>query len=249
MSIQACAELVRIGDPDRFLSAMTAPPAQRGALFVLYAFNLELARAPYMSSEPLIGEMRLQFWRDVIDDATRGKSRAHEVASPLSTLIQEKNLPVDKLWIMVDARQWHIYFEQFENKNAFSQHISDTNAILMDLAAYALGGSLGEYANTVGYVSGLANWYLSTPAMIAAGKKPTFEGHQPDILAQKALEMLGDLGAASRAITPALRAGWMAKGILKKVAKDPQRIYEGTLMPSEFSRRAGLLWKQITASY
>ncbi|TNF18762.1 MAG: phytoene synthase, partial [Rhodobacteraceae bacterium] len=60
---QACAAIVEKGDPDRFASAMAAPVAARARLFPLYAFNLEVARAPWVTQEPMIAEMRLQWWR------------------------------------------------------------------------------------------------------------------------------------------------------------------------------------------
>lgn len=66
MSIAACAALVARGDPDRFAAIMAAPPAARARLFPLYAFNLEVARAPWVTKEPMIAEMRLQWWRDVL---------------------------------------------------------------------------------------------------------------------------------------------------------------------------------------
>ena len=76
MSFDACAELVRRGDPDRFLSAMTAPPELRGRLMILYAFNLEVARAPWVASEPMLAEMRLQWWADAIAEIFEGRPPA-----------------------------------------------------------------------------------------------------------------------------------------------------------------------------
>jgi hypothetical protein len=75
MSLQACAEMVARGDPDRFRAAMAAPLAARQMLFPLYAFNIEVSRAPWVTAEPIIAEMRLQFWRDVIEE-TRGRQKA-----------------------------------------------------------------------------------------------------------------------------------------------------------------------------
>ena len=46
---QACADLVRAGDPDRFAAAMLAPVAKRGPLMALHAFALEIARAPWVT--------------------------------------------------------------------------------------------------------------------------------------------------------------------------------------------------------
>ena len=73
--IQACAELVARGDPVRFRATMAAPLAVRKALFPLYALNLEVARAPWLTEEPMIAEMRLQFWRDVVEEAGAGNFR------------------------------------------------------------------------------------------------------------------------------------------------------------------------------
>ena len=68
----ACAALVERADPDRFTATMAAPPVARGPLWVLYAFNVEVARAPWASKEPMIAEMRLQWWRDVVENAASG---------------------------------------------------------------------------------------------------------------------------------------------------------------------------------
>ncbi len=90
----ACAEQVQRADPDRFLSAMTARPDQRGPLMVLYAFNLEVARAPWVTKEPLIAEMRLQWWRDAIAEVFEGREvRRHEVVTPLGEVIHGHKLP------------------------------------------------------------------------------------------------------------------------------------------------------------
>ncbi len=84
MSIAACAALVERGDPDRFMAVMAAPVPARARLFPLYAFNLEVARAPWVTQEPMIAEMRLQWWRDTVEAlACGGPVRAHEVVAPL----------------------------------------------------------------------------------------------------------------------------------------------------------------------
>ncbi|WP_284266838.1 squalene/phytoene synthase family protein, partial [Roseicyclus amphidinii] len=125
MSLQACADLVARGDPDRFRATMAAPVAARRVLFPLYAFNIEVSRAPWVTDEPLIAEMRLQFWRDVVEELAAGKPpRAHEVALPLADAI-----PADvagALDPLVTARQWDIYREPFEDRAAFDAYIADT---------------------------------------------------------------------------------------------------------------------------
>ena len=84
---------------------MAAPLEARTRLLPLYALNLEIARAPWLTEEPMIAEMRLQFWRDTVEEAALGKSaRAHEVAQPLAALIQTCKLAVDVLDAMIAAK-------------------------------------------------------------------------------------------------------------------------------------------------
>ena len=80
---EAIAALVRRHDPDRFLTALFAPPDRRDALLTLYAFNHELARAREVASEPPLALIRLQWWREVVE----GEPKRHEVATPLSEAI------------------------------------------------------------------------------------------------------------------------------------------------------------------
>ena len=86
--IVGCAKLVEQGDPDRFRTVMAAPVAARRVLFPLYAFNVEVSRAPWVTQEPMIAEMRLQWWRDALEEIAKGKAvRKHEVTTPLAEVI------------------------------------------------------------------------------------------------------------------------------------------------------------------
>ena len=70
--LAACAALVQRADPDRFLAVMAAPVAARRVLFPLYAMNVEVSRAPWVTAEPMIAEMRLQWWRDALAEIAGG---------------------------------------------------------------------------------------------------------------------------------------------------------------------------------
>src|SRR6185436_14744881 len=95
------AALVRRHDPDRFLTALFAPPEKRDALLALYAFNHELARAREVVSEPPLALIRLQWWREVVE----GAERRHPVATPLSVAIAAGELDRADLLAMIDARE------------------------------------------------------------------------------------------------------------------------------------------------
>ena len=74
--IAACARLVARGDLPRFRATMAAPVELRRMLFPLYAFNLEVARAPWVTAEPMIALMRLQWWRDALGEIGGGRRPA-----------------------------------------------------------------------------------------------------------------------------------------------------------------------------
>ena len=78
-----CEQLVREADKDRFLATLFAPAAQRPALFALYAFNAEIARVRDVAREPMPGEIRLQWWREVVEGGRSEEARAHPVAAAL----------------------------------------------------------------------------------------------------------------------------------------------------------------------
>ncbi len=95
------AALVRRHDPDRFLTALFAPPDKRDALLTLYAFNHELARAREAVSEPPLALVRLHWWREVVE----GAPRRHEVADPLRRALDSGALEPADLLAMIDARE------------------------------------------------------------------------------------------------------------------------------------------------
>lgn len=249
MSIDACAALVERGDPDRFASTMAAPVAARAALFTLYAFNLEVARAPWVTKEAMIAEMRLQWWRDIVEQAGQGATRAHEVAGPLATLIRDRNLPLDVLDRLVAARRHDVYSDPFEDDAAFAAYIDDTAGGLMWCAALALGAPAAAEApvRDLGFAAGLATYLCAVPALEERGRLPLVDGRTDAVagLARQGLARYARYRASRHLIPatarPALYAGWQARPLLRQAAHAPQRVAEGALALSEFARRFALL--------
>ncbi len=249
--MEACATLVQRGDPDRFAAVMAAPVAARAPLLVLYAFNLEVARAPWVTQEALIAEMRLQWWRDVVAEAGEGRpARAHEVAGPLAALIAEAGLPVDVLDAMIAARRWDIYREPFEVPAGLEAYLEATGGGLMWLAGRALGaGSEGEADwRGLGWAAGLAGFLRAVRELEARGRHPLPEGGVEAVraLAATGLARLTAARAGLRRLPAPARAAtlaaWQAEGILRQVLRAPGRVAEGRVGLSEFRRRGGLLW-------
>ena len=254
MSVEACAALLERGDAARFSAVMAAPVAQRGRLFVLFAFNLEIARAPWVTREPMIAEMRLQWWRDVVAGAAAGDvPLAHEVAGPLQALIREAGLPVAVLDRMVAARQWDIYREAFEGEAGFSDYLEDTSAGLYWLAARACGAEAGteRAVRAFGWAAGLAGFLRAVPELEARGCVPLVDG-QPEAvaaLARQGLAINATARAGLRGVpgfrkmgAAALLAGWQAEALLRQVARDGGIVARGGMGLSEFGKRGRLVW-------
>lgn len=109
MALSYCANLVRQQDPDRFLIALFAPAAAREALWALYAFNYEIARTREVVSDTTLGLIRLQWWRDSLDEIYRNETpRRHEVLTPLAVAIQTYNLPKDLFFNLIYAREFDL---------------------------------------------------------------------------------------------------------------------------------------------
>lgn len=125
------ADLVKRYDRDRFLTGLFAPNGMREPLMVLYAFNVEIARIRETVTEPMIGQMRLQWWRDTLTDISQGKGapKGHPVAEDLATLMVSRSLNLDHFLSLLDARE---------------QDMTDEPPRRMeDLIAYCRGSSVG----------------------------------------------------------------------------------------------------------
>jgi len=253
-NLNACAALVQRGDPARFAATMAAPIAARARLFPVYAFNIEVARAPWLTQEPMIAEMRLQWWRDALDEIKRGGAvRRHEVVTPLSEVIDTQG--AELLDRLIAARRWDIAKEPFEDAGHFEEHIQNTAGNLMLVAARSLGPVDEETVRDTAYAAGLANWFIAIPALVAAGRIPLVDGRPAAVadLAQNALNRLyrarTNRAAISPAACPALLTAWQAGPVLKQAMHLPSRVLDGTLGTSEFTRRSSLIARALSGRW
>ena len=245
--LDACVERVQSGDPDRFLATMSAPPASRQILFPLYAFNVEISRAPWMTTEPMIAEMRLPWWRDVLEEIAKGGPvRRHEIATPLAAILTPDM--AQALDATVAARRWDIYREPFETAEDFEAHLDNTAGLLLWTAGQLLGAKEETTLRAVGWAQGLANWFLAIPALEAAGRMPLVDGRPEAVreLAKKGLQTLATPLKSKPARVAAL-AAWRAGPLLRMAARTPERVAAGDLVQSEFARRGGLLLRSLRA--
>lgn len=104
-NLDYCGRLVHRADRDRFLTALTAPADRRPGLFALYAFNTEISKTREAVSEPMIGSIRLQWWREAVDEIYAGTARQHEVVRALADAVNRHELSRAPLDALIDARE------------------------------------------------------------------------------------------------------------------------------------------------
>ena len=148
-----CEALVRAGDKDRFLATLFAPRKYRRALYALYAFNLEVARTRELAREPLPGEIRLQWWRDVLAGVGQGEVDANPVAAALRDVVVRYRLPPRMLAELIDARAFDLYDEPMGGVEQLEHYARHTVSTPIELAAQVLGdGRAPNIAVLAGHV-------------------------------------------------------------------------------------------------
>jgi 15-cis-phytoene synthase len=166
-----CAELVRAADRDRFLSALFAPAELRNALYALYAFDAEVSRVRALSRESLPGEIRLQWWSEVIGGERDGEARASPVACALLDVIERHKLAAPKLAALVDARRFDLYDEPMATLADLELYARKTSSALIGLAAQILAGVEAEQvAEPAGIASAIVGVLRAFPRHAARGQ-------------------------------------------------------------------------------
>jgi phytoene synthase len=171
-ALAACEAEVRRSDPDRYFATLFAPAGKRALLFALYAFNHEIARAVEVAHEPMMAEIRLQWWREAIGEAYEGRPRAQPVAIGVSELVGCGQISAGALAALIDARAEEISSAPFADLAALEFHAHVTSGALMRIAAQLLDLDAGieELAREAGIAYGLAGVLRSIPFHTARGK-------------------------------------------------------------------------------
>jgi len=166
-SAQFCADLVRSHDFARYASTLFVAPEQRRALLAIYAFNIEICRVRDQVSQPLPGEVRLQWWSDMLAGAGHGGVEGNPVAAELLWAIRSWNLPVERLSLMIEEHQFDLYNDPMPTLAALEGYIDDTSSALFALGAGIAGGQPAEIEHLASH-AGLASGFTQVIASFAA---------------------------------------------------------------------------------
>ncbi|MBW9067366.1 phytoene/squalene synthase family protein [Agrobacterium pusense] len=166
-NLDVCLATLRDTDRDRYLACLLSPADRRNALAALYAFNAEIARIRDSVREALPGEVRMQWWRDLIEGNPHGDSQSHPVASALLETIERYRLPRPVLSDMIEARIFDLYDDPFEDRNALEGYAGETASALIQLASLVLSpeeaAASAEAAGHAGVAQAMAGMLLLMP--------------------------------------------------------------------------------------
>ena len=166
---QYCLSQVKKFDPDRYLTALAASPEQRNYLFALFAFNLELAKVCESVSEPMLGRIRLQWWRESIGEIYTGNPREHEVITALVPVIKRYKISCNLFEEMIDAREFDLENRSPNDMNELLFYAGSTSGVLIKMVA-KLSNSNQECAYKLGVVWSLIGLMKSISFHQAQGR-------------------------------------------------------------------------------
>lgn len=146
------ADELRRDDRERFLADLFAPEAERRHLFALHAFNLEVARVREKVRDPLPGEVRLQWWRDLIEGKPHGDAAGNPLAAALIETISLAGLPRAALVNLIDARVFDLYDDPMPSVTDLEGYAGETASALIQCGAMILvGGRDPKSADAAGH--------------------------------------------------------------------------------------------------
>ncbi len=263
------AEL-READRDRYLAALLSPADKRPALVALYLFSAELARVRERVSEPLPGEVRLQYWRDLLEGAEHGSTAANPTAAALLEAIETHRLPRDPLVRMSEARIFDLYDDPMGTTSEFEGYAGETASALIQLASLVLdpkaAAASATAAGHAGVAQAVAGSILLLPRHRAAGQVfvpaeilgATGLDRESFLIAsdrervgnairafaafgRSHLEKFRAEGPVAKTLAPAYLPMSAAENILVKAESLGENAFEHTVRPSQWKRQLAMM--------
>jgi len=133
-------------DYDRYLAALLSPADAREDLLALAAFHGEIARIAFTVREPGIGEIRLQWWREALQDAEASDTGA-PLADAVRAMTRRAGLPVGDLIAIIDAYNGLLYPGALADAGAISAFADAAQGAAFRLAALRLAQAKSDASN------------------------------------------------------------------------------------------------------
>ena len=167
-----CAAMVRDFDFPRYAAALFAPPEKRRGMLALAAFDLDIQRIPDQVSQPLPGEVRLQWWTDALEGTEHGGVSGHPVAAEVLRAIDTHGLPRAPLLALIAAHRFDLYGDPMPTCAALEIYCDDICGSLIGVNAALLSND-ADAADTIreaGRALGLARILTRLPHDAAHGR-------------------------------------------------------------------------------
>jgi phytoene synthase len=260
-----CTALVREADRDRYVATLFAPAEHRDALMALYAFNIEIARVREVAREPMPGEIRLQWWREVLSGERGGEAAAHPVAAALLAALAKYGIDPKRLIALIDVHGFGLYDEPMGTLDDLDAYGAGTQGALLDAAVAILGAhneTVTRHAGIALAVGGMFNDFprhasrrqLYIPREVLdrhnADREQIFAGQGSDALRLAFAELIRHARRQLQAAQMAMPSAPMLPALLPAALIGPQlRNVERTgyqpfqPMPFSLLRRQWLLWR------
>jgi phytoene synthase len=218
-AFEHCRRLVAETDKERYWASLYAPAGRRDALYALYAFDHEISRVASVVREPMAGEIRLQWWRDVVEGRRDEEALANPVAAALLEVVSRYDVPTARLAAAIDAHADALH----EASSDIESYGAAAIGTIIALAARILGGDNAEAEHIASHV-GIAQAY-------ALAKQPREARNHldraRDLLPRLPMEMLPAMLPAA-VIGPSLHRElplWRRQWLIWRAARNPQRIF------------------------
>jgi phytoene synthase len=275
---QVCARQARAADRERFLCSLFAAEPARGDLWALLAFNDEIARTRETVSEPTLGEIRLQWWREAVEAAYDAAPRPHPVVRALAAAIARTNPPRDRFERLLHARLHDLYDDPMPDLAALEDYADATSGELAaleldllgvdDAATHLAARQIGIAWALVGlvratpFLAGRRRLLLPADLLAAAGVDAgaVFEGRPGAGLrtvlravADRAAQLLRDARArrvdVRPAALPALLPARLADRHLQLLAASDFEVFTAMPQPNPATTTARLWWAHARRRY
>lgn len=170
MTMDEIAALLRQADPAQFFATLFVPEEKRAAVMALRAFAAEMARIPLIVSEPGLGEIRFQWWREVVSGERAGEAASHPLAAALCEAISTYRLPVSALDGLIDARVGDLYADPPPSMNDLEGYCGECFSVPYRLAAMIVSpqdsAAIAEVAGHGGVAEGLLDIVARWPMLL-----------------------------------------------------------------------------------
>jgi 15-cis-phytoene synthase len=266
-----CEDLVRATDKDRFLTALFLPESVRPHIFALYAFNAEIAAVRDRANDPLAGEIRFQWWRDVLAGRAAGGISGNPVAAALIDTIEKQFLPVAVLARLIEAREFDLYDDPMPSVAAFEAYVRLTASSLFELTGMMLTGASTAMAAAAGHAGlayGITGLMRAIPMHASRGQiylpVDLLSRHHADLeaflsgnatpgllnalteLRDKTRQHFAEVDRLLPQLSPEVQAAFLPLALVDAyLAKMERRGYDPFLTPIEIPqwRRQWMLWR------